>query len=159
VDYLNADSLRPAKDQDGLQAALTTLVCSSPHRRGVAPVGALGTPLRVYWDIAETLLLERDRQLGARRIAAHLVDITNAYRETIDLAMGNTRLWFNGAAPVDVVDLDVLVVALSAINRFGLDTVRRSMADATESMRPVARVCVDLAFDLAERERRDFRQD
>src|SRR6266536_3312861 len=90
----------------------------SPHKRGVAPIGALGTPLRVYWDIANHFLRNDDRETAAL-VASDLAGIAAAYAQSIDSAMANERLWFNAAAPVDVGDVDAVGIAMMAARRLG----------------------------------------
>ena len=76
------------------------LVERSPLRSGVAPVGALGTPVRTLWQVADWLLNPSDG--GAAGIAEVFLQVTRRYGEAMSLAMVNDYLWSNGAAPVDV---------------------------------------------------------
>jgi hypothetical protein len=122
----------------------------SPHRRGVAPIGSLGTPLRVYWDIARRFL-ERDAEQTAAGIAQDLALIAASYAETINSAMTNQRLWFNAAAPVDVGDTDTAAIAMIAARRLGSDLTRRHLQSVANDLEPIARVPLELAIEMVER--------
>src|SRR5262249_39296961 len=41
-----------------LGGRLREILANSPHRTGVVPVGALGTPIRRYWQMAQALLAD-----------------------------------------------------------------------------------------------------
>ena len=122
----------------------------SPHRRGVAPIGPLGTPMRVYWDIARRFL-ERDAERAAAGIAQDLALIAASYAETINSAMANQRLWFNAAAPVDVGDTDTAAIAMIAAQRLGGDLTRRHLQSVANDLEPIARIPVELAIEMVER--------
>ena len=51
----------------------------SPHRRGVAPIGALGTPLRIYWEIARNFL-DNDDEKTAGLVARNLASMGISFR-------------------------------------------------------------------------------
>jgi hypothetical protein len=123
----------------------------SPHRRGVAPIGSLGTPLRVYWDIARHFLDDDDEQTAAL-VARDLAGIAASYAETIDSAMANQRLWFNAAAPVDVGDIDTAALAMIAARRLGFDLVKAHLRSVTTDLVPIARVPIELSIEMIERE-------
>lgn len=119
----------------------------SPHRRGTAPVGSLGTPLRVYWDIAINFLRREDEQTAAL-VARDLVGLGSAYAEAIDSAMANERLWFNAAAPVDVGDADIAAIAMLAARRLGSELTITHLRSAAEGLGRVARVPLELAIQV-----------
>jgi hypothetical protein len=126
---------------------LRLIVEQSPHRRGVAPIGALGMPLRQYWDIAGRFLDASDDET-ARTVAADLARMADVYAEAINSAMANERLWFNAAAPVDVGDIDITVIALISARRLGRDLTQEHLRSATESLGPTARVPLELAGEM-----------
>jgi hypothetical protein len=97
---------------------LASVLHSSPHDQGVAPVGALGTPIRHMWDIARHLYLA-ERQ-SASVVASHLAAMSDRYAEAMELARVNQFLWQHGAAPVDVGDVDLTGITALAVRRFGL---------------------------------------
>ena len=134
---LPAGILRPFADQ-------------SPHRRGVAPIGSLGTPMRIYWDIARHFLDDEDDQT-ATLVARDLADMARTYAQTIDSAMANQRLWFNAAAPVDVGDIDTLAIAMIAARRLGFDLTREHLQSAANDLEAIERVPVELAIEMIER--------
>jgi hypothetical protein len=134
---LPARILRPFADQ-------------SPHRRGVVPIGSLGTPMRVYWDIARHFLDEEDDQT-ATLVARDLADMARTYAETIDSAMANQRLWFNAAAPVDVGDIDTAAIAMIAGRRLGFNLTREHLQSAANDLESIERVPVELAIEMIER--------
>lgn len=118
-----------------------------PHCRGVAPIGALGTPLRQYWDIARRFLGTADEET-ARTVAADLARMADVYAEAINSAMANERLWFNAAAPVDVGDIDITAIALISARRLGSDLTQEHLHSAAESLGPTARVPLELAGEM-----------
>jgi hypothetical protein len=144
------DSYERSDSEAALRNAFTRVMDESPHRRGVTPVGALGTPLRVYWDMARTLLLDPEPRTGSERIVSHLVGLAGRYSESVELAMGNERLWFNGASPVDVIDLDTLIILRGAIKQFGLNVVQQSVEVRAENLGPIASVSINLAIEMRE---------
>ncbi|MGX4691210.1 hypothetical protein [Streptomyces sp. JNUCC 63] len=111
-----------------IERHLQLLLSRSPHRRGVATVGALGTPIRVYWDIASRLL--RSGPGATDSVIGHLRTMAQRYSTAVDLAMANKRLWFNGAAPVDVCDVDITALALIAARALGVDHFRSALRSA-----------------------------
>jgi hypothetical protein len=122
----------------------------SPHRRGVAPVGSLGTPLRVYWNIARHFL-DRDDERTAALVAHDLAGMATSYAESIDSAMANQRLWFNAAAPVDVGDTDTAAIAMIAARRLGAELAITHLQSVTDGLEPIARVPLELAIEMIER--------
>lgn len=126
---------------------LRSIVDRSPHRRGVVPVGALGTPLRQYWEMAGRFLDSSDDD-SARTVAADLAGMAGGYAEAIDSAMANERLWFNAAAPVDVGDIDIVAIALVTARRLGAGLTRDHLQLAAEDLNPTARVPLELAGEM-----------
>lgn len=118
-------------------------------RLGTAPVGALGVPLREYWAIGSALL--DSSQEGVETVARSLAVMGNRYAASAELARVNSYLWRNAAAPVDVVDMDVLAIALIAADRFGRDRLREAVAREAERrhMSFLARTPLDVAIELA----------
>lgn len=126
---------------------LRIIVDQSPHRRGVAPIGALGTPLRQYWDISRRFLDSSDEE-SARTVAADLARMAGAYAEAVNSAMANERLWFNAAAPVDIGDIDIVAIALVSAGRLGSDMMKAHLRSAAESLDPTARVPLEVAIEM-----------
>jgi hypothetical protein len=136
-------------DDFALVESLQTTLEVSAHNSGVIPVGSLGTPIHRFWSVAKHLL--GDSANDAFVIAQHLVAMCQAYEESIDLARTNTYLWTNGAAPVDIADLDISGIATLTTRRFGRDGLESALADATGGRRlnPIARVPVELGISMA----------
>jgi len=126
---------------------LRVIVDQSPHRQGVAPIGALGTPLRLYWDIAGRFLDSSDEE-SAQVVASDLARMGMAYAESINLAMANERLWFNAASPVDVGDTDIVGIALASANRLGASLMQEHLRSAAEGLDATARVPLELASEM-----------
>jgi hypothetical protein len=127
----------------------------SPHRRGVAPIGALGTPLRIYWEIARSFL-DNDDENTAGLVARDLASMGVSYAQAIDSAMANERLWFNAAAPVDVGDIDAVAIGLIAARRLGSGRIRQHMQIAMEDLNATARVPLELANEMIDIGPTDF---
>lgn len=96
---------------------LASILESSPHTRGVAPVGALGTPIRFLWDTARHLYRAEPKSVDV--VASHLAVMGDRYIEAMELARVNQFLWRHGAAPVDVGDIDLAGITALAARRFG----------------------------------------
>ncbi|SDS40470.1 hypothetical protein [Actinoplanes derwentensis] len=120
----------------------------SAHRLGVVPIGALGMPLRIYWDIAMHLMSGEDT--GLEVIAGHLESMAASYATAINSAMANEHLWFNAASPVDVGDIDIVAIGALAARRFGTDSLRAAILRRAERHDPVTRVPLELAVEMAE---------
>jgi hypothetical protein len=117
--------------------ALIDRAASSPHRNGVAPIGALGTPIRMHWRMATALLQARVRQNRedvAADVSGSLADIAEIYGRTIDSAMANRYLWSAGGAPVEVADLDVVGVISVAATQLGPLVLRQHLDLAKERL-------------------------
>jgi hypothetical protein len=126
---------------------LRVIVDQSPHRRGVAPVGALGMPLRLYWDMAGRLLDNSDEE-SVQVVANNLARMCLAYAESINSAMANERLWFNAASPVDVGDIDIVGIALASAHRLGANLMQEHLQSAMGGLDAIARVPMELASEM-----------
>jgi hypothetical protein len=120
----------------------------SPNRVGVAPMGAMGTPIRRFWDIA-LHLLDGNAQSGPRAVANHLAAMSERYAESIELAMVNDYLWNHAAAPVDAGDIDIAGIVALAVSRFGADRVGAVLGDVGGRLSPVARIPIEVAVEVA----------
>ncbi|WP_405861293.1 hypothetical protein OG407_24765 [Streptomyces sp. NBC_01515] len=129
-----------------VQRQLRLLISESPHRRGVLPVGALGTPIRAYWDIAASLL--RPGPNATDSVVGHLRAMAQRYGTSVDLAMANERLWFNGAAPVDVCDVDITTLSLIAARVLGVDRFRSALQSALHDAHGLQSVPLGIADDM-----------
>lgn len=127
---------------------------TSPHGNGVMPIGALGMPLRLYWDVARHLLAA-DRPRAASHLMEHLSTMAAAYQKTIDSAMANTRLWRHAASPVDVADADMVGIALAAVHQFGFELFFERLNRADGQLGPIARIPLALAQEVAVLEHTD----
>jgi hypothetical protein len=127
---------------------LRELAGRSPNRVGVAPVGALGTPIRRFWDIAMRLL-EGNAQSGPRAVASHLAAMSERYAESIELARVNDYLWNHAAAPVDAGDIDIAGIVALTVSRFGADRVGAVLRDVDEQLSPLARTPIEVAMEFA----------
>ncbi|MFC0100565.1 hypothetical protein ACFFKH_23975 [Micromonospora marina] len=138
-------------------AGMGDAAARSVHRLGVVPIGALGTPLRVYWDIAMHLLSDdgaraapvKDMTPGLEAIAGHLEAMAASYATAINSAMANEYLWFSAASPVDVGDVDIAAIAALAARRFGIEPVVAALSRRAEQHDPLTRVPLELAVELA----------
>ncbi len=142
---------RRAEEVGGLDSVLLENLETSPHNTGVLPVGSLGTPIHRFWSVARHLLGSSGRDVF--EIARHLVAMCQSYEETISLARANDYLWRNGAAPVDIADLDIAGIAALTTRRFDRDRLQGALADATlgRGLGAVAMVPVELGMSLAGR--------
>lgn len=116
---------------------LAEFAASSPQHNGVAPIGALGAPIRLYWRIATALLESptgQQRESTASNIAGSLAEIAEVYGRTIDSAMANRYLWQGGGAPVEVADLDIVGVISVAAAQLGPRVLRRHLGAARERL-------------------------
>jgi hypothetical protein len=127
---------------------LRGLAQRSPNRVGVAPVGALGTPIRRFWDIAMHLL-NGNAQSGPQAVASHLAAMSEHYAESIELAMVNDYLWNHAAAPVDAGDIDIAGIVALAVSRFGADRMGAVLRGVDEQLSPLARTPIEVAMELA----------
>ncbi|GIE97652.1 hypothetical protein [Paractinoplanes rishiriensis] len=132
-----------------LASSAAATLSPSPHQTGVAPVGALGTPIRRLWDTAAHLLAREPE--SAQVIGDHLADMARRYAETMSLAQVNKYLWRHAAAPVDVGDIDVAGVASLFARRFGAETVLRSVQEAglSAERNPIAMAPIEAGVALS----------
>ncbi|WP_030435630.1 hypothetical protein [Actinoplanes subtropicus] len=135
-----------AGDQDS--AAIREYAQGSAHRLGVVPIGALGMPLRIYWDVALHLMAGDDT--GLEVVARHLDAMAASYATAINSAMANEYLWFNAASPVEVGDVDIVAIAALAARRFGTTSLRAALLDRAGREDPLTRVPLELAVEVAE---------
>ncbi|WP_086851436.1 hypothetical protein [Amycolatopsis kentuckyensis] len=138
-----------AASADPLDTALAAMLEISPHRSGVLPVGSLGTPIHRFWSVAEHLF--RGEHTDAEGIARHIVAMCRSYEEAISLARANRYLWRNGAAPVDVADLDISGIAAMTTRNFGEDALRDALAEVPggRDLSRIAQVPIELGIALA----------
>ena len=81
-------------------------------------------------------------------MASDLAEIAAAYAQSIDSAMANERLWFNAASPVDVGDVDVVGIAMTAARRLGPDLIQPQLRSVMENLDSTARVPLELANEM-----------
>jgi hypothetical protein len=148
--YLLLAETGMSRQMDLPAGVIRSFADQSPHRRGVAPVGSLGTPLRVYWDIARHFLDSNDDRTAAL-VARTLSEMARSYAEAIDSAMANERLWFNAASPVDVGNIDTAAISMVAARRLGFDLTRQHLESVTDNLNPIARVPLELAIEMIDR--------
>jgi hypothetical protein len=118
-------------------------------RQGSAPVGALGMPVRAYWEVAYALFNEPAS--GVETIARILTRMGARYATSVESARTNDYLWANGAAAIDVADADIIGIALLTADQFGSDrlrdAVRGAQADRETSFE--GQVPIEIALDVA----------
>lgn len=132
-------------------AKLRDLCLESPHKEGGAPVGALGLPIRHYWDIAFALL-EQDAD---DFLSAHMQPFTSRYIDNVLSARSNRYLWEHAAAPVDVADVDVVGIVSCAVRRFGRDAIATQLYERDDAqiwLPRIGRSLLQLGDELAETE-------
>jgi hypothetical protein len=137
-----AERLGPLRERAGALAE------GSPQRLGVLPMGALGAPVRLYWEVARVLL--HPGPSTAAVIARHLSELCLGYARRIPLAMANQRLWNHAAAPVDVVDVDIIGIVAVSAQRLGLEMMGTALRAEIERLPELARMPLELAIDIAE---------
>lgn len=120
------------------------------HAQGVTPVGALGTPIRAYWRIADALF-NGNAQVAARLVVEQLAKQAAAYGERIELGRTNKWLWSHGAAPVDLVDLDILSVGVSTARKLGPNLVHRQIVEHTAGLPDLAQLAMSLPAEAIKR--------
>ena len=106
---------------------------SSQNRDGATPIGSLGTPIWRLWDVAQHL--HRRGADAPRSIARHLAAMCRQYEETMTLATANSYLWQNGAAPVDVGDIDIAGIAAITARIFGSEVLEAAVREFIEPYR------------------------
>lgn len=142
---LAAAGSEPAREEFG--RLLESVLDSSPNARGVAPVGALGTPIRHLWNTARHLYRAELRSVTV--VASRLAAMADRYAEAMELARVNRYLWQHGAAPVDVGDIDLTGITALAVRRFGWqDTVAALERSSGERSRPLQMSPVRLGLEM-----------
>ncbi|MEW2811906.1 hypothetical protein AB0929_33210 [Streptomyces massasporeus] len=127
------------------RAPLGRIILNSPHRVGVTPVGALGTPIRRFWAIADALTHERKD--GSITVTEHLAEMSQKYAESAELAMANEYCWRNAASPIDIVDVDITGIVVSAARTFGSRALAHSLELRTRNIHPLGRMQLELALE------------
>jgi hypothetical protein len=134
--------------EDPTGVLLDRVLESSPHREGAAMVGALGTPIHLYWDMATHLFRNEtpdDRRPGSGSVvAAHVAAMSRQYAETMRTAQGNQYLWSRGLSPVDVGDIDIAGISCLAARRLGVPW----MYDAMQRLEPIAAAPIQAGLAL-----------
>jgi hypothetical protein len=134
---------RPRREHRG---TLREFIAGSPHRDGVTPVGPLGIPIRVYWDIARLMLSNTE----LRPVVRHLTAMAGRYADRVELARTNTHLWEHAAAPVDVGNVDMSCLAVLADMSFGHRRFRPALARAIDDQDTVFAVPLRLAVEMSD---------
>ena len=124
---------------------LDRMILNSAHRDGVVPVGALGMPIRHFWRLAAMLLEEDEGSAVIRGIIPFL----NRYADSVASAQANQYLWQNASSPVDIVDFDVLGIAVFASRKFGSKTLLDSMREVRRRVPSEGAVLLSLAEEVA----------
>jgi len=129
---------------------LPGIIENSMHRNGVVPVGALGIPIRRFWDVAGHLVGKGTGAAAA--IAEHLAFMCRRYEESMGLAQVNRRLWDHAASPVDVGDIDIAGIAALAARQFGGEALLHGLGEAGVSAEgnPIGIAPVDAGLAMAE---------
>ncbi|MEV0370606.1 hypothetical protein AB0I10_12355 [Streptomyces sp. NPDC050636] len=125
---------------------LQQIILRSPHRVGVTPVGALGTPIRRFWAVAEALTIGGSE--GAAVVAEHLAEMSQKYAESAELAMTNEYCWRNAASPIDIVDVDVTGIVVSAARILGSRALGHSLELRIPNIHPLGRVQLEVALEV-----------
>jgi hypothetical protein len=139
----------PPLGSRSLRRRVLELTESSPHRQGVAPTGALGTPLFRLWDIAIQLLREQSPDEAAIAICTHLVEMSSRYAERIRLAMVNEYLWRHVAAPVDLTSIEISGIAVLASRVLSPELFFSHAEHYMANLSPLARIPVELGLRIA----------
>lgn len=129
---------------------LPAIIENSMHRNGVVPVGALGTPIRRFWDVASHLAI---RGAGAAAaIAEHLAFMCRRYEECMGLAQVNRHLWEHGASSVDVGDIDIAGIAAITARQFSGDALLYELSETGVSAErnPIGIAPVEAGLAMAE---------
>jgi hypothetical protein len=123
-----------------LATQLSDLAERAPHASGNTPVGALGVPIRTIWACASALLNADPDTFFAHYRSA----FETRYPVAMQSAHVNRYLWDHGAAPVDVVDMDIVGIASLGAQRFGVDRVLDATEDLQLDVRLLTRIGVSL---------------
>jgi hypothetical protein len=125
----------------------------SPHRDGVVPIGALGTPIGRYWRFALNLMRPPEPGTEEMRDAENsLAYMCSEYARSIESAMVNSRLWKNAAAPVDVGDVDLACMVSLMVRAWGQDVVVRLLEELSSRLPPIAAIPLRIGLELVLRE-------
>ena len=95
--YLMLAGVRSTRLGAEFAQSLDELVSQSPHRSGVVPVGALGTPLMEYWAIVDHLM-HPDSSSSLAVIVNQLMRMCRRHAEAMRMAQVNNYLWRNLAS-------------------------------------------------------------
>jgi len=147
--YLVLGAAGSAVLRNELSSQLSTLVERSENRRGVAPFGAVGTPLWRTWAIAAELERAGAHRGASTALVGHLVAMSIAYEERMRSAMVNTYLWSNLASPVHLADIEILGITALAATTFSSQTLAQEIGRQTEQLTGLASVPMSLGLELA----------
>jgi hypothetical protein len=127
---------------------LQTVCWSSPHGQGGTPVGALGIPIRHYWETASALLDRNSQQF----VREHMSPFVSRYMDNVLSARSNQYLWDHAASPVDVADVDVIGVVSLAVQRLGRDAIATQLDDLELGfgLPTVGRSLLDIGVELGD---------
>lgn len=126
---------------------LYSMVVRSPHYGGVTPVGALGVPINVLWQLAATIM--QPKTDGLEQAVAIIGGLARRYDDTIQQAMANDHLWRNAAAPVDVGSFDIASIIMIAYQVFGADRLEENLDRVIRDLPITGRGQIDMALELA----------
>ncbi len=126
---------------------LRDAVDAAPQRLNITPVGAVGTPMRRYWDIGR-VLLDYPNKESATKVAELVSEISTAYARDVGMARVNEYLWNHASAPVDIVDIDVVGLAAVSARRLGAGAVISAMEERLQRLSPLGRIPIRAAIDL-----------
>jgi hypothetical protein len=115
-------------------------------RESVSPVGSLGTPLRVFWRVAE-ILISPWRELA--ELSDLLRPMARSYGERVAEAQSSSYLWRHATSPVDVGNIELIGLTALIARRDGGDFLEREI----ESLGPVAAAPIRVGLELAGGER------
>jgi hypothetical protein len=136
---------------------LQRIAAESPNRLGVLPFGALGTPVRVPWDVGVHLLQTANPE-SLNAVARHLAVWCQRYSEVIELAMVNDHLWNHAAAPVDVGDFEVMGIAALSASHFGADEITEAITSFGISSDDISFIPFDLGIEIFRRSAGSFEE-
>jgi hypothetical protein len=121
----------------------------SPNLLGVLPFGALGTPLRVAWDVG-VHLLQASSSDSLDVVAKHLTGLCRRYDEMMNLARVNDHLWKHAAAPVDVGDIELIGITTLSVSHFGRNNLAQAVMENGLDPNGISFIPFDLGVELAE---------
>lgn len=141
--------IRGANEVVDVRGALHAIAAGSPNRVGVLPFGALGTPVRVPWDIG-LHLLEKSNPESLDIVAQHLSGLCRRYAEIMGLARVNDHLWEHAAAPVDVGDIELMGITALSIRHFGHGDIIEAVIRHGLNPDDISFIPIDLGSEMAE---------